>query len=162
MLKFLNYLALLTSLAIAGIGLLLDYRYGNYVCRCLHRYSSYDVSPRSRKTCNGRLSTSGMGKLNYLKYYLLASVGVLMLITSLGIFGYLSKANIETNLVGDGNNLELSILDVRIGAEEDKITRLQERLSGLDLVITTGRPQDRNYINRQQRDERESDRKRYR
>ena len=55
-----------------------------------------------------------------------------MLITSLGIFGYLSKANIEVNLVGDGNNLELSILDVRIGAEEDKITRLQERLSGLD------------------------------
>ena len=48
-------------------------------------------------------------KLNYLKYYLLASVGVLMLITSLGIFGYLSKANIEVNLVGDGNNLELSI-----------------------------------------------------
>ena len=95
-------------------------------------------------------------KLNYLKYYLLASVGVLMLITSLGIFGYLSKANIEVNLVGDGNNLELSILDVRIGAEEDKITRLQERLSGLDLVVdhTIERPQDRNYINRQQRDER--------
>ena len=61
-----------------------------------------------------------------------------MLITSLGIFGYLSKANIEVNLVGDGNNLELSILDVRIGAEEDKITRLQERLSGLDLVVTQG------------------------
>lgn len=93
-------------------------------------------------------------KLNYLKYYLLASVAVLMLITSLGIFGYLAKANIEVSLVGDGNNLELSILDTRIEAEESKITRLQERLTGLDLVVTTGRPQDRNYINRQQRDER--------
>ena len=94
-------------------------------------------------------------KLNYLKYYLLTSVAVLMLITSLGIFGYLSKANIETALVGDGNSLELSILDTRIEAEESKITRLQDRLTGLDLVITTGRPQDRNYINRQQRDERQ-------
>jgi len=93
-------------------------------------------------------------KLNYLKYYLLTSVAVLMLITSLGIFGYLAKANIEVSLVGDGNNLELSILDTRIEAEESKITRLQERLTGLDLVVTTGRPQDRNYINRQQRDER--------
>ena len=93
-------------------------------------------------------------KLNYLKYYLLSSVAVLMLITSLGIFGYLAKANIEVSLVGDGNNLELSILDTRIEAEESKITRLQERLAGLDLVVTTGRPQDRNYINRQQRDER--------
>ena len=93
-------------------------------------------------------------KLNYLKYYLLASVGVLMLITSLGIFGYLSKANIETTLVGDGNNLELSIIDTRIKAEESKIQRLQDRLSGLDLVVTTGRPQDRNYINRVQREER--------
>ena len=93
-------------------------------------------------------------KLNYLKYYLLTSVVVLMLITSLGIFGYLSKANIEVNLVGDGNNLELSILDTRINAEQSKIDRLQERLEGLDLVVTTGRPQDRNYINRQQRDER--------
>jgi hypothetical protein len=77
-----------------------------------------------------------------------------MLITSLGIFGYLSKANIEVSLVGDGNNLELSILDVRIQAEEDKIKRLQDRVAGLDLVVTTGRPQDRNYINRQQKDER--------
>ena len=66
-------------------------------------------------------------KLNYLKYYLLTSVVVLMLITSLGIFGYLSKANIEVNLVGDGNNLELSILDTRINAEQSKIDRLQER-----------------------------------
>ena len=65
-------------------------------------------------------------KLNYLKYYLLTSVVVLMLITSLGIFGYLSKANIEVNLVGDGNNLELSILDTRINAEQSKIDRLQE------------------------------------
>ena len=89
-----------------------------------------------------------------LKSYLTIAVVVLMFITSMGIFGYLSKANIETTLVGDGNNLELSIIDTRIKAEESKIQRLQDRLSGLDLVVTTGRPQDRNYINRVQREER--------
>ena len=57
-------------------------------------------------------------KLNYMKYYLTLSVVVLMLITSLGIFGYLSKANIETTLVGDSYTLEMSIIDKRINAKE--------------------------------------------
>tara|TARA_A100001388_G_scaffold273334_1_gene255072 strand:- start:385 stop:1215 length:831 start_codon:yes stop_codon:yes gene_type:complete len=155
MLKFLNYLALLTSLAIAGIA-----AYFSIIGMATMFAGAYIGTVVMMSALEaGKLVTAAYlhlawERLNYLKYYLLASVGVLMLITSLGIFGYLSKANIEVNLVGDGNNLELSILDVRIGAEEDKITRLQERLSGLDLVVTTGRPQDRNYINRQQRDER--------
>ena len=58
-------------------------------------------------------------RLNYMKYYLTLSVVILMLITSLGIFGYLSKANIETTLVGDSYTLEMSIIDKRIGAKEE-------------------------------------------
>lgn len=155
MLKFLNYMALLTSLAIAGIA-----AYFSVIGMATIFAGAYIGTVVMMTALEvGKLVTAAYlhlawQKLNYLKYYLLASVGVLMLITSLGIFGYLAKANIEVTLVGDGNNLELSILDTRIDAEESKIQRLQERLSGLDLVITTGRPQDRNYINRQQRDER--------
>ena len=155
MLKFLNYITLLTSLAIAGIA-----AYFSVIGMATIFAGAYIGTVVMMTALEvGKLVTAAYlhlawQKLNYLKYYLLASVGVLMLITSLGIFGYLAKANIEVTLVGDGNNLELSILDTRIDAEESKIQRLQERLSGLDLVITTGRPQDRNYINRQQRDER--------
>ena len=155
MLKFLNYMALLTSLAIAGIA-----AYFSVIGMATIFAGAYIGTVVMMTALEvGKLVTAAYlhlawQKLNYLKYYLLASVGVLMLITSLGIFGYLAKANIEVTLVGDGNNLELSILDTRIDAEESKIQRLQERLSGLDLVVTTGRPQDRNYINRQQRDER--------
>lgn len=155
MLKFLNYMALLTSLAIAGIA-----AYFSVIGMATIFAGAYIGTIVMMTALEvGKLVTAAYlhlawEKLNYLKYYLLTSVAVLMLITSLGIFGYLAKANIEVSLVGDGNNLELSILDTRIEAEESKITRLQERLAGLDLVVTTGRPQDRNYINRQQRDER--------
>lgn len=156
MIKFLNYLALVTSIVIAGIA-----AYFSVIGMATIFAGAYMGTVVMMTALEfGKLVTAAYlhlvwEKLNYLKYYLLTSVAVLMLITSLGIFGYLSKANIETALVGDGNTLELSILDTRIEAEESKITRLQDRLTGLDLVITTGRPQDRNYINRQQRDERQ-------
>lgn len=155
MIKFLNYLALVTSITIAGIA-----AYFSVIGMATIFAGAYIGTIVMMTALEvGKLVTAAYlhlvwDKLNYLKYYLLASVGVLMLITSLGIFGYLSKANIETTLVGDGNNLELSIIDTRIKAEESKIQRLQDRLSGLDLVVTTGRPQDRNYINRVQREER--------
>ena len=155
MIKFLNYLALVTSITIAGIA-----AYFSVIGMATIFAGAYIGTIVMMTALEvGKLVTAAYlhlvwDKLNYLKYYLLASVGVLMLITSLGIFGYLSKANIETTLVGDGNNLELSIIDTRINAEESKIQRLQDRLSGLDLVVTTGRPQDRNYINRVQREER--------
>ena len=155
MIKFLNYLALVTSITIAGIA-----AYFSVIGMATIFAGAYIGTIVMMTALEvGKLVTAAYlhlvwDKLNYLKYYLLASVGVLMLITSLGIFGYLSKANIETTLVGDGNNLELSIIDTRIKAEESKIQSLQDRLSGLDLVVTTGRPQDRNYINRVQREER--------
>ena len=155
MIKFLNYLALVTSITIAGIA-----AYFSVIGMATIFAGAYIGTIVMMTALEvGKLVTAAYlhlvwNKLNYLKYYLLTSVGVLMLITSLGIFGYLSKANIETTLVGDGNNLELSIIDTRIKAEESKIERLQDRLSGLDLVVTTGRPQDRNYINRVQREER--------
>ena len=156
MIKFLNYLALLTSLVIAGIA-----AYFSIIGMATMFAGAYLGTVVMMTALEvGKLVTAAYlhllwEKLNYLKYYLLTSVVVLMLITSLGIFGYLSKANIEVNLVGDGNNLELSIIDTRIEAEQSKVQRLQDRLTGLDLVVTTGRPQDRNYINRQQRDERQ-------
>lgn len=154
--NYLNYLALSTSIAIAGIAAYFS------VIGMATMFAGAFLGTVVMMTALefGKLVTAAYlhlewERLNYLKWYLLSAVGVLMLITSLGIFGYLSKANIEVSLVGDGNNLELSILDVRIQAEEDKIKRLQDRVTGLDLVVTTGRPQDRNYINRQQREERQ-------
>jgi hypothetical protein len=73
----------------------------------------------------------------------------------LGIFGFLSKANIDQTLKGDSYSLEMSIIEKRIDGEEGKLERLETRLEGLDLVISTARPQDRNYIDRRQKEERD-------
>ena len=131
--NYLNYLALSTSIAIAGIAAYFS------VIGMATMFAGAFLGTVVMMTALeiGKLVTAAYlhlewEKLNYLKWYLLSSV-----------------------VVGDGNNLELSILDVRIDAEEDKIKRLQDRVTGLDLVVTTGRPQDRNYINRQQREERQ-------
>lgn len=108
----------------------------------------------------GKLVTAGFLHINWnqinalMKSYLCAAVVVLMVITSLGIFGFLAKANIEQNLQGDSYSLELSIIDKRLDAKEAELLRYEERVANLDNIIATARPQDRNYIDRRQRDER--------
>ena len=87
--------------------------------------------------------------------YSIMSVIVLSLITSMGIFGFLSKANIDQTLQGDSYSLEMSIIDKRINAKEAQLNRLEERVANLDNIINTARPQDRNYIDRRQTDERQ-------
>jgi hypothetical protein len=59
-----------------------------------------------------------------LRSYLTIAVILLMLITSMGIFGFLSKAHIDSTLNASGNNVELSTL-----TQEEKITK--ERLDYL-------------------------------
>jgi len=153
--KFLNYLALATSIYIAGIA-----AYFSVIGLATIFAGAYlGVVVMTSALEFGKLVTAAYlhlywEKLNYMKYYLTASVVVLMLITSLGIFGYLSKANIETTLVGDSYTLEMSIIDKRIDAKESQLNRLEGRVATLDQVIETARPQDRNYIDRRQQDER--------
>ena len=108
----------------------------------------------------GKLVTAGFLHLRWsdinraMRYYLMTAVIVLMVITSLGIFGFLAKANIEQTLQGDSYSLELSIIDKRLEAKEKELGRFEERLANLDFIIDTARPEDRNYIDRRQRDER--------
>ena len=156
MLKFLNWLALFTSIGIAGIA-----AYFSVIGMATIFAGAYLGTIVMMTALEvGKLVTAAFlhlawDKLNYMKYYLVTAVGVLMLITSLGIFGYLSKANIETTLVGDSYSLEMSIIDKRIESKEGQLQRLEDRVAGLDNIINTARPQDRNYIDRRQQDERQ-------
>jgi hypothetical protein len=77
-----------------------------------------------------------------------------MFITSMGIFGFLSKAHIDSALVGDSYSLEASIIDKRIDAKQLQLDNLTGRLENLDYVLQTSRPEDRNYVNRVQTEER--------
>ena len=153
--KFLNYLALATSLMIAGIA-----AYFSVIGMGIIFAGAYLSTIVMMSALEfGKIVTAAYlhlfwNQLNYMKYYLALSVFVLMLITSLGIFGFLSKANIEQTLQGDSYSLEMSIIDKRINAKEAQLQRLEDRVAGLDNIIATARPQDRNYIDRRQRDER--------
>ena len=91
---------------------------------------------------------------NLVRGYFTTAVIVLMLITSMGIFGFLSKAHIDSALVSDSFSLEASIIDTRIEAEQSKLNAAQERSKGLDYVLETSRPEDRNYVNGRQTEER--------
>ena len=154
--KFLNYLALATSLMIAGIA-----AYFSVIGMGIIFAGAYMSTVVMMTALEfGKIVTAAYvhlfwDKLNYMKYYLSFSVFVLMLITSLGIFGFLSKANIDQTLQGDSYSLEMSIIDKRLESKENQLGRLEDRIANLDNIITTARPQDRNYIDRRQKDERE-------
>ena len=153
--KWLNYLALGTSIGIAVIA-----AYFSVLGLATIFAGAYlSVVVMASVLEFGKLVTAAYihllwDKLNYQKWYLVTSVVVLMLITSLGIFGFLSKANIDQTLQGDSFSLEMSIIEKRISGEEGKLKRLETRLEGLDTIIATAQPKDRNYIDRRQKEER--------
>ena len=64
----------------------------------------------------------------WLKGYLSIAVFVLMFITSMGIFGFLSKAHIEQNLASDTVTQRIEILENKILAEEKYISRQNETI----------------------------------
>jgi|TARA_B110000858_G_scaffold198282_1_gene263731 hypothetical protein len=154
--QILNYLALATSIGIASIA-----AYFSVLGLATIFAGAYlEVIIMTGTLEFGKLVTAAYlhlawERLNYMKWYLVSSVVVLMLITSLGIFGFLSKANIEQTLQGDSFSLEMSIIQKRIDGEEGKLSRLENRLVGLDQIINTAQPKDRNYIDRKQKEERQ-------
>jgi hypothetical protein len=153
--KWLNYLALGTSIGLAVIAASLSV----FGLATIFAGAYLSVVVMASVLEFGKLVTAAYihllwDKLNYQKWYLVTSVVVLMLITSLGIFGFLSKANIDQTLQGDSFSLEMSIIEKRISGEEGKLKRLETRLEGLDTIIATAQPKDRNYIDRRQKEER--------
>ena len=133
--KFLNYLALATSLTIAGIA-----AYFSVIgLATIFAGAFLGVVIMTGVLEFGKVVTAAYlhlfwDRLNYMKYYLTASVVVLMLITSLGIFGYLAKASSDTSYATGVAQSEITRLNSSIAREENKIEILEERIDSL----TTG------------------------
>ena len=70
-----------------------------------------------------------------LKSYLTIAVIVLMFITSMGIFGYLSKAHIDQGSGTSELYVKVERLDNRIISERKIITRAEKQLSALDSAL---------------------------
>ena len=71
-----------------------------------------------------------------LKLYLVPAVIVLMLLTSVGSFGFLSKAHIDQTVPSAGVTSQLSILDDQIKIQQDNIANYKKELAQLNQNVT--------------------------
>ena len=74
----------------------------------------------------------------WLKTYLSIAVVVLMIITSMGIFGFLSKAHVEQNLASDTVTQRIEIIEGKILAEEKYIERQSDVLERIQSKDKSG------------------------
>lgn len=70
-----------------------------------------------------------------LKYYFVVAVIILMFITSLGIFGYLSKAHSDQSLIGGDVSAQLALIDEKIKIEKDNIDVNRKTLKQMDEAV---------------------------
>jgi hypothetical protein len=70
-----------------------------------------------------------------IKSYLLVAVAVLMLITSMGIFGYLSKAHLDQNISTGEVQAKISIYDEKIKTAKDNIDANRKALKQMDEAV---------------------------
>jgi hypothetical protein len=70
-----------------------------------------------------------------LKGYLFGAIIVLIFITSMGIFGFLSKAHLDQVKPTSGNNIKIELIDNQIVQQQKIIDRAQKTLDQLDKAL---------------------------
>jgi len=71
----------------------------------------------------------------FMKYYMVTAVIVLMLITSMGIFGFLSKAHNDQNLVSGDVQSKIAIYDEKIKTAKENIESDRKQLKQMDEAV---------------------------
>jgi hypothetical protein len=70
-----------------------------------------------------------------IRAYLLSAIGVLMLITSMGIFGFLSKAHSDQSLVSGDVISKIAVYDEKIKTAKDNIDANRKALKQMDEAV---------------------------
>ena len=70
-----------------------------------------------------------------IKAYLTSAVVVLIFITSMGIFGFLSKAHLDQVQPTSSNNIKIELIDKQITSQQNIIDRSQNTLDRLDAAL---------------------------
>lgn len=65
--------------------------------------------------------------IKVMRYYFMIAIVLLMLITSMGIFGFLSRAHIESNIVVGANSVQLKTLEVQEKIAKERLDYLLKR-----------------------------------
>ena len=69
------------------------------------------------------------------KLYLVPAIGILMLITSMGIFGFLSKAHLDQAVPAGDVSAQVQIFDDKIKTERDNIEAARKALKQMDAQV---------------------------
>jgi hypothetical protein len=80
----------------------------------------------------------------FIRAYLLAAIAILMIITSMGIFGFLSKAHSDQSLVSGDVQSKIAVYDEKIKTSKDNIEANRKALRQMDEAVdqVMGRSQD--------------------
>jgi hypothetical protein len=89
----------------------------------------------------GKVTAAVWLKLNWhraglaYKLYLVPAVGILMLLTSMGIFGFLSKSHLDQAVPSSNVTAQVALLDEKISLEKENIDVARKALQQLDKTI---------------------------
>jgi hypothetical protein len=134
---FLGLLTLLTSLTISSVAVY----YSVSGLAAIFAGAYYPIIIMGAALEVGKLVTASWLHKNWttapkvLKAYLIISVVVLMLITSLGIFGFLSRAHIEQGAPVGDVSAQIELFDEKISAKRNEIEQAKTALKNLDDVV---------------------------
>ena len=70
-----------------------------------------------------------------LKSYLVSAIVVLMLITSMGIYGFLSKSHIDAGINTSEISVKIERIDNRIKSEQRQIDRAEKNIQEMDITL---------------------------
>lgn len=135
-----NYIALLTALALSAVSGF----YSVYGLTTLFAAAFWPVVFMGGVLEIGKLVTASWLYNNWeitpkiLKYYLTTIVIVLMFISSMGTFGFLSKAHIEQSikLSNTADASQIEIINSKINFEKDYVADLDKQILQIDSAIS--------------------------
>ena len=133
----LAWLLLLTGLTISGVAIYysvvgLAAIFSAAVIPIYIMGSSLEVA---KLVCASWLKANWERAPRFMKYYMISAVVVLMLITSMGIFGFLSKAHNDQNLVSGDVQSKIAIYDEKIKTEKDNVDAAKKALTQMDAQV---------------------------
>lgn len=104
----------------------------------------------------GKVTAALWLKLNWnkspftFKLYLVPAVAILMFLTSMGIFGFLSRAHLEQTSTGQESQAQIQRLDTEINRRTDIVKRAELKIKELESTGTGQDAQIQSQIDREQ------------
>jgi len=136
-LMLLAYLLLLTGLTISAVAIYYSVvgLAAIFSAAVIPIYIMGTTLEVAKLVCASWLKANWERAPRFMKYYMSISVVVLMIITSMGIFGFLSKAHTDQNLVSGDVQSKIAVYDEKIKTERDNIDAAKKALSQMDAQV---------------------------